>query len=119
MRVTATVPGCEAWIEFTEFWSRNDFRRVTNLKDQEFLDFLATKAVAVHIDAVDGEPITTPADLSVAENFDRIDYRLVMFVGESIVHAADMAVKNAQKGPFCAPSSPASESQEQEPTAGS
>ena len=57
MRVTATVPGCEAWIEYTEFWSRNDFRRVTGLKDQEFLDFLAAKTVAVHIDAVDEDTV--------------------------------------------------------------
>lgn len=113
MRVTATVPGYDAWIEFTDVWNRADLRRVMELDGQKFLDFLAGKTTAVHLDTTEGEPITLPADLSVQENFDRLDLRVIEFLSQSLMTAAMDAMTVARNSFFCAPSSPVSENQSQ------
>lgn len=111
MRYVATVPGFVAWIEFTDVWSRADLRRVFQTDDQDFIDFLASKTAACYIETTEGEPIATPADLSVMDNYDRLDLRVVEFLSQSLVTAAGEAVKGARGGLFLAPSLPASESQ--------
>lgn len=116
MRVTATVPGCDTWIEFTDVWSRVDLRNAANLDGQPFLDFLATKIVACRIDTTGGEPITTPADLSVMENIDRLDLRLVEFLGQALMTAGTEMFRAAKSGFFCVPLSPASEIPEEPAT---
>jgi hypothetical protein len=116
MRVTASVPGFEAWIDFTDVWSRADLRRVMDLDGQEFLDFLAAKAETCYIEAVDGNPITMSADLSIAENYDRLDLRVTQFLAQAIITAAGEAMAGARNGFFCVPSSaPSATSQETTP----
>jgi hypothetical protein len=106
MRVDANVPGYTAWIEFTESWSRADMRRVFDLDGQEFLDFLAGKTTACHLDVVEGDAITVPADISVMANFERLDVRVVQFLSNAITTAAGDALVSARKGFFCVVPSP-------------
>ena len=113
MRVTATVPGYEAWIEFSEVWNRVDLRRVMELDGQKFLDFLAGKTTACHLDTTEGEPITVPSDLSVIANFDRLDLRVVEFLSQALMTAAMEAQTSARSSFFCAPLLPASETPEE------
>ena len=111
MRVAATVPGYDAWIEFSDIWNRVDLRRVLDLDGQDFLDFLASKTTACHLDTTEGEPITVPADLSVAASFDRLDLRIVQFLSQALMTAAMEAQTSARSSFFCAPLSPPSETQ--------
>ena len=115
MKVTADVPGFDAWVEFTDVWSRVDLRRVLSLQDQEFLDFLAAKTRACYIEAVDGDPITVPADLSLWDNYDRLDLRIIEFLSQALITAAGEAMAGARNRFFCAPLSPPSETS-REPT---
>ena len=111
MRVTATVPGYDAWIEFSEVWNRVDLRRVMELDGQKFLDFLANKTIACHLDTTEGEPITVPSDLSVRDSFERLDLRVIEFVAQALMTAAMEAQTSARSSFFCGPLSPPSETQ--------
>lgn len=92
MRVECTEPGFEGnFIELSDVWTRGEMRRFwrkeTNDEDRrEWLSLLQGKITAIHLEAVNGDPITR-ADQYTDEELERIDNRLWLWVQSALLKA--------------------------------
>jgi hypothetical protein len=73
-----------AFVEFSEQWSVRQRRALITETGEEYVQLLAAKIEALHLPAVEGEPITEPAQFN-QENIDRIDIRLFEWVRRQTV----------------------------------
>jgi len=75
MRYTCEEPFAGAFVEYSDAWSMRDRRLFISDKGDEWLDLIRGKVTALHLPAMEGEPLTSAEHLTV-ENLERLDGRL-------------------------------------------
>lgn len=68
-----------AFVEFAEQWSVRQRRALVEQEGPEYVQTLASKITALHLPVIEGDPITDPAQFTVAD-IDRVDFRLFEWV---------------------------------------
>lgn len=63
------------FVEYSDSWTRGETKTAYNKVGSEFLDLLKRKITAIHLDCLEGEPITDAAALT-EDDLDRIDVRV-------------------------------------------
>lgn len=80
MRYTCDIPGLtDCFVEFSDQWTRKQARDFYDVKDDAYLDLVASKVVDSYLACPDAEPITGKFRLD-AETLDKIDFRLVTWL---------------------------------------
>ena len=99
MRFNCALAGLEDnWVEIAENWTRKEvaeWRKADT--DATVLEWLRHKVTACSIATEDGDPITDPAQLTVEMMDERVDLRLIGFLGAVLFQALQELVT---LGPF-------------------
>ena len=73
-----------AFVEISDAWSIGQRRAFLELKGAEWLDLWRSKVVALHLPALEGEPIDDPAEIT-QDGLDRLDVRLFAWLEAAII----------------------------------
>jgi hypothetical protein len=79
IRYTCGKPFEQAFVEFTDAWSRLEVRQAIDLKGEDYIHLLSKKIAEVYLPTISGAPIAAPKDYT-ADNIDRCDTRLVTWL---------------------------------------
>lgn len=89
MRYECTIPGHEAnFVELSDHWTRGDVRQYFALKGDEYMDFVRSKIVTIHLQMEDGTAIDTPEKF-VNDNIDNVHLHVWRWVGMAIQKGVD------------------------------
>jgi len=80
IRYECGEPFEQAFVEFTDAWTRLEVKRAIEDKGDEYIELLSHKIVAVNLPTLTGIHITKPQDFT-ADNLDNCDTRLVKWIG--------------------------------------
>lgn len=88
MKFTCNLPGLEAnWVEFSDVWTRREGKELFTLPEKQAFDkYFPLKAIACHLEQVDGEPLTNPQTITY-EALDDVDARVFGFVARALFNA--------------------------------
>ena len=73
----------ETWIDLSPRWSQGDMAKMLAVQGDDFYTFLRGKCVACHIQTIDGDVITDPAQITDAGLTD-VDVLLIGWLGRSM-----------------------------------
>ena len=89
MRFDCKLDGFDGnWVDVSEVWTRREIAVMAAVSTPTALvDWLQKKRTACHIATVEGEAITSPADLTIEAIDERVDVRLYDFLGTVLIQA--------------------------------
>lgn len=88
MRYDCTIPGFENnFVEVSENWTRGDVRKYFALKGDEYMEFIRSKVVAIHLEMSDG--VIDSPDKFTNDNIDNVHLGVWRWVGMAIQKGVD------------------------------
>ena len=88
MRYDCTIPGFEGnFVELSDNWTRGDVRQYFALKGDDYLNFIRSKIVTVHLQMADGA--IDCAEKFTNENIDNVHLHVWRWVGLAIQKGVD------------------------------
>ena len=73
----------DTWLDLQARWTQGDMQKMLDVVGDDFYTFLRGKTVACHIQTIDGEAITDPAQISEAGLAD-VDVLLIGWLGRTM-----------------------------------